>query len=851
MRLRASRTFLVEPLLPPPLEPLKPLVRNLYWTWDTDAVALFERFGRERWERSGHNPIRLLQMTSRAQLEELAGDAGFLAHLARVREAFEGYLGRPPQLEVEGTSGREVVAYFSLEFALTESLPVYSGGLGVLAGDHLKSASDLGLPLVGVGLLYRRGYFRQVLGPDGWQREEYDEIDLASQPLQRQLDDAGQAVTVVVPFEGRQVAAAVWRLDVGQTPLYLLDTDIEPNSGADRAIAAQLYGGDIETRIQQEMLLGIGGVRALHALGMRPAVCHMNEGHSALLGVERIRMLMEETGLSFSEALLPVSAATVFTTHTAVAAGIDLFPPELVRRHLSQYYGGMGLSDREFLGFGRMNPNDDMEPFSMALLGLRLSGYRNGVSKLHRTVSRKLWEGAWSQLPLEQVPIDSVTNGVHLPTWVGPEMSQLFDRYVGLRWRDDPTRSGEWAALVRAPDGELWAARERQRGELVARARAQHRESAARRGLSAIEGETGEVLEPGVLTIGFARRFAGYKRATLLFRDPARLARLVNNPSRPIQFIFAGKAHPRDEPAKQLIREVVAHSREPQFRGRLVVLERYDVELARALVQGCDAWLNTPLRPLEASGTSGMKAVANGSLHISVLDGWWAEAYQPGLGWQVGRERVEDDPEVQDAFDAESLYNLLEYEIGPLFYERDADGLPAQWLERVKASISAFAPAFTTQRMVGEYARRAYGPAAAAWARLRADGGLGARELSAWLKQVREWWPGVEVQEVSDDLAPGAPLQWPVRVVALVEPGRLSPADIDVTLVYGDVTPAGELEGEWVAPMTYESRGSDGLCRYSATFAPDVSGRVGYAVRILPRHPGLRDPLDLGLVHWA
>jgi starch phosphorylase len=848
MRLRASRTFTVEPALPAALEPLRALCRNVYWTWNTDAASLFERLDRRLWERTNHNPVRVLQLMQLADLERLATDHGFIEHLQRVEQAFGRYMARAPQLTVAGTSRRHVIAYFSLEFALTESLPNYSGGLGVLAGDHLKSASDLGLPLVGVGLFYRQGYFQQVLAPDGWQNEEYQDLDTASQPLHRVRDAAGHPLTVAVPIDTHEVRAAVWRVDVGQASLFLLDTDLDENTPEDRRISSRLYGGDIETRIQQEIVLGIGGVRALHAMDLHPAVCHMNEGHSALLGVERIRMLMEETGTSYDEARLPVTAATVFTTHTAVAAGIDLFSPDVVRKYLANYYTRMGLDDRTFIGLGRLNPGDEREPFSMALLGLRLSGFRNGVSQLHRSVSRHLWEGAWPALPFEQVPIEGVTNGVHLPTWVSHDLAGIYDTYVGPGWRDDPVRPEAWQHIHEVPDSELWEARGRQRERLVHRARRQHSETSAHGGGRA---STGEVLDTGVLTVGFARRFAGYKRATLLFRDPERLARIVNSPQRPVQFIFAGKAHPRDEPGKQLIREVVTHSRRPEFRDRLVVLERYDVELARSLVQGCDVWLNTPLRPLEASGTSGMKAVANGALHLSVMDGWWAEAHRPGLGWAIGRDRVDDDPEVQDAFDAESLYSLLEEEVAPAFYDRDADGVPSGWVGRMKRSIAAFAPEFSTHRMVSDYARRAYTPAAERWLELRGDDVRGARELAAWLARVRDAWHEVKVCAVEDDLRDGSATSAVVSVRVQIHPGRLAPADVSVDLVHGRAGPNGELEAEAVTPMAYEGTGEDGVCRYVCAYAPVESGRVGYAVRVLPGHPGLRNAADLGLVHWA
>ena len=841
----------VESVLPAPLEPLRTLAHNLFWTWTTDAAALFERIDREVWAKTGHNPVRLLQLVPVATMNALASDHGFLLHLERVAASFEGYMARPPRADLSGLSSSDTIAYFSLEFALTESLPNYSGGLGVLAGDHLKSASDLGLPFVAVGLLYHQGYFQQALDPDGWQQEEYHAIDLASQPLTRVRDQRGEPLNVSVPFEGRDVCAAIWRLDVGQVPLFLLDTRLEQNLEADREITARLYGGDIELRIQQEMLLGIGGVRALHAIGIQPSVCHMNEGHSALLGVDRIRILMEESGATFEEARVPVSAATTFTTHTAVAAGIDLFPAALVEKHLGHYYTGMGLDAHTFLGLGRSNPDDDTEPFSMALLGLRLSGYRNGVSKLHRSVSRKLWESAWPQLPQEQVPIDSITNGVHLPTWVSHDLGELYDRYLGREWRDEPTREGLWGEVDSIPDEALWQAHERQRERLVYRAREESREVAVRSGTVASSSTLGQALDPRALTIGFARRFAGYKRATLLFRDLERLERLVNNPQRPVQFIFSGKAHPRDEGAKQLIREVLQYSRMPEFRDRLVLLERYDVELARSLVQGCDVWLNTPLRPLEASGTSGMKATANGALHLSVMDGWWWEAYRPGLGWAIGRDSLEDDPEVQDAFDSSSLYDLLENEVTGSFYTRDPDGVPRDWLRRMKLSIREFAPVFNTSRMVAEYERKAYVPAAASWRRLRENNLEAARDQAQWLGRVTAAWDGVQVLSVEDTASDELLAGTVIKVTVRVSSASLRPSDLRIDILHGQADPGGELAAEHESPMSLVEQTEDGNSIFSGTFAPEQGGNVGYAIRILPLHPDLHSPFVTGLAQWA
>ncbi|HNO65161.1 MAG TPA: alpha-glucan family phosphorylase [Tepidiformaceae bacterium] len=845
MRLRASRTFFAEPAMPQPLAGLARIASNLYWTWNTDAAALFARIDPALWDATQHNPVAVLQRTPAETWDELAADEGFIAHLERVSQAFDEYLRREPIVSVPGASASEPIAYFSLEFALTESFPNYSGGLGILAGDHLKSASDLGIPLVGVGLLYHFGYFHQRLGPDGWQQEEYRSIDSSLQPLEPVSLADGSRLRVDIPLDGRTAVAEVWRLQVGKIPLYLLDTDVEPNIPSDRELSGRLYGGDSEMRIAQEVILGIGGVRALKAMGLSPSACHMNEGHSALLGLERTRILMEEAGATFAEARLPVSAATAFTTHTAVAAGIDLFSPDLVMRYLGEYSASMGLAREELLGLGRTNPADENEPFSMAMLGLRLSGFRNGVSKLHRGVSQHLWEAAWPNLPREQAPIDSVTNGVHLPTWVSHDMADLFDRYVGPAWREDPA-SANWSRIDEVPDEELWRIHERERGKLVARARKQHAEALMARGLSASSGSAGQALDARVLTVGFARRFAGYKRATLLFRDPERLAAIVNHAERPVQFIFAGKAHPRDEPAKALIREVVNLSARPEFRDRLVLLEDYDMEIARALVQGCDLWLNTPLRPLEASGTSGMKAFANGALNMSVRDGWWWEAYRPGLGWAVGRAQVDDDPEAQDAFDSNSIYDLFENEVTETFYARDGDGIPREWLRRVKDSIKAFGPVFNTNRMVGEYAARAYAPAVDSWHALTAGNLKRARTLAADLDDIRERWDSVKVTGVTHALTAGV-----AEVTATLETGGLPVESLRVDLIFGSVNEAGDLRAQGEVRLVPVSTGPGGVVTLRGTARFQGSGRLGYTIRVLPQPEGLHDPFAPGLAHWA
>jgi starch phosphorylase len=843
LKVMPTRRFFVEPALPPALEPLRELATNYRWTWDPDTIALFERLDRELWHASGHNPATLLRQVSPDVLDRRAGDARFLEHLASAHARFAAYRARPPQLPVPATPA-EPIAYFSFEFALAESLAMYSGGLGVLAGDHLKSASDLGLPLVGVSLLFREGYFHQTLAADGRQREEYHPVDPYDHAIRPVRDEAGVQIRVAVPFPGRDVWAALWLVQVGSIQLYLLDTRVAENSEADRGIGDRLYGGDADTRIAQEMVLGIGGYRALRALGMRPSVCHMNEGHSSLMAIERTRVAMEEGGASFEEARVAVQAATVFTTHTAVAAGIDLFAPELVTNQLRSYYSRLGLDDRAFLGLGRMDASDDGEPFSMALLGLRMSGFRNGVSRLHGGVSRTLWERAWPGLPAEQVPIGSVTNGVHLPSWVSHQLGALYDRQLGPAWRDDPTGAVDWAGLSAASDHELWDLHVRQRHILVERARHHSRETAARQGLS--RSESGERLDPDVLTIGFARRFAAYKRATLLFRDPDRLAKILNHSERPIQVVFAGKAHPRDEGAKQLIQEVVAHSRRPELRDRLVVLERYDLELARTLVQGCDVWLNTPLRPMEASGTSGMKAVANGALHVSVMDGWWAEAYRPGLGWAIGRANLDDPADVQDAFDAESLYSLLEEEVAPAFYERDSDGVPRTWVAMMKASMTTFAPQYSTHRMVSEYATGSYVPAGLAWRRLTGQGLAGAREAAAHLRRLEAGWPGLRVVSIEggpSDTDASAPL------TVTVATGALSSSDVRVDAVLGAVRDGHMIPTATTALACDET--GEGYARFTGRLAAARGGSHGFAIRVMPNVDSATRPEDSGLVLWA
>lgn len=839
----------IERRLPPELAPLSDLARDLWWSWHPEARELFERLDPQLWEAIGHNPFRLLQLVSDERLRAAAADLGYQAQLQAVAKA-HAYEQAAPFADVfPGRQPNEVVAYFSMEFGLVECLPSYSGGLGVLAGDHLKSANDLRLPLVGVGLLYRAGYFRQKLGPDGTQYELDEPVDVAHHPIEQVNDGAGKPVVVQVPVEDREVAVSVWRLRVGRVPLFLLSTDHPANDPRDRRICDRLYDADLDTRIRQEIVLGIGGIRALRALGLEPAVCHMNEGHSALLALERARGLMEQHGLSFEEAWWAVWSTSVFTTHTAVAAGIDLFPPDLVLRHLGGYFAALGVDAQAVLGLGRTRRDDHGEPFSMALLGLRASAFANGVSRIHGSVSRELWSQAWPNVPVDHVPIGSITNGVHLATWVGPEMAALYDRVTGGRWRSTPADPAAWEPLLAVDDEELWHAHLHQRRRLLEELERRVREEAVARGeLAGVLGRA--TIDPNALIIGFARRFAGYKRATLLFRDPERLARILADPERPVVVVFAGKAHPRDEPAKQLIREVVAMSQRPEFRGRIVMLERYNVHLARLLVQGCDLWLNNPLRPLEASGTSGMKAAANGVLNASVPDGWWPEAYQPGIGWRIGPEEPLE-PEQQDAHDADAIYSLLEEEIVPAYFERSREGIPLQWTAMMKRAIVAIAPRFNTDRMVGEYLQRAYEPAFGRWRRFAADGFEFARELRRWQERVHAAWPDVKVlsveHEVAEDSAGPA-----IRVAAEIFLGKLSAGDVRVDAVGGPADPDGTVTRlAYEAPLRRVAGTAEGVHRYEGILHPSEGGRLAFSVRVVPCHPAVPEPYAWGLVLWA
>ncbi|MBD3161370.1 MAG: alpha-glucan family phosphorylase [Candidatus Eisenbacteria bacterium] len=844
------RAFRVVPNLPERLRPLEDLARNLWWTWNPETAHLFRRLDPDLWEASHHNPVELLGSLTQERLDRLAGDEAVLSSMRRAVDELDEYIERTSWYANSFEAGDEmVVAYFSAEFGLHESLPIYSGGLGVLAGDHLKSSSDLGIPLVAVGLLYRRGYFRQYLSRDGWQQESHPAYDFFRLPLQQEMDGAAPR-KVSVEIAGKLIVAQIWRAQVGRVPLYLLDTDIPENDAEGRELTDELYGGDQTHRIRQEVLLGVGGVRALRALGLQPTVFHMNEGHSAFLAVERIRQGIEQEGLSFDEAIEAVRGSSVFTTHTPVPAGNDTFSSELIREHFASTCARLGISLETLMGLGRIRPDDAAEPFCMTVLALRTSSQANGVSLLHGSVSRKMWEGLYPKVPVEEIPIAHVTNGIHIPSWYSREVARLYSRYLGPRWQEDPRDQDVWSRVNQIPDAELWRARGRLREVLVTYAREKLQSQLRRRGMPhALVRQAEEVLDPDALTICFARRFAVYKRASLLLRDPERLARLVNDPERPVQILISGKAHPADQPGKQIMREIVHLASASRFRHRIVFLEDYDIDVARVLVQGADVWLNTPRRPLEASGTSGMKAIVSGGLHLSVLDGWWNEAYLPEAGWAIGNAEVYESPEVQDQVESEALYDLLEHEVIPLFYDRGADGLPREWIARIKESMKSYCPVFNTNRMVGDYTRRYYRPAHERTVRIGRQVHAGARELASWRRRMEEGWPGVEVLDLETEQG-DLPVGHEMPVRAVVRLGRLAPEDVVVEAVHGEISGGGNLLQTESVPLI-ETERRDGVVVFRGEVACRRTGRRGVSVRVRPV-PRLNpdNPFDANLVTW-
>ncbi len=888
--MRAIRRFTINPALPEQLAPLRGLMLNLRWSWHTETSEVFAAIDPAAWERAGGDPVALLAQVPQERLARLASDRKFLRRLSDASDDLRDYLTSPRWYQSasgrgasgRGASGRgadgqladapAAVAYFSPEFGVTAALPQYSGGLGILAGDHLKAASDLGVPLIGVGLLYRHGYFTQSLSAEGWQVERYPASDPNGLPLTQLRDASGSPARIWVALaDGAALAAQVWIAQVGRVPLLLLDSYVEENEPAMREVTDRLYGGGSEHRLSQELLLGIGGVRAVRAYCAatghpEPDVFHTNEGHAGFLGVERIREYVER-GLGFDEALEMCRAGTVFTTHTPVPAGIDRFPVELVARQFSGQAAEAALPVDRVVALGAETyPGGDPAVFNMAVMGMRLAQRVNGVSKLHGQVSREMFTGLWPGFDTADVPIGSVTNGVHGPTWVAPEIMSLAHGS-----QPAPGDLGDDAAAwdrVAADSGQVWELRRLLRARLIAQARHRLRASWRQRGASDAELIwIDSVLDENVLTIGFARRVPSYKRLTLMLHDPVRLAELLLDPDRPVQIVIAGKAHPADEGGKLLIQQMVKFADDPRVRHRIVFLPDYDMAMARSLVQGCDIWLNNPLRPLEACGTSGMKAALNGGLNLSVLDGWWDEWFDGADGWAIPSADGVSDPARRDELEAAALYDLLGQSVAPLFYDHGPDGQPRRWLEMVAHTLRTLGPLAQATRMVREYVTELYVPAARSSAALAsgkaadanpgasvpasgsADGFGGARELAAWKQRVRAAWPGVRVEHVEaddGDLTPGGRL----TIRASVALGELSPDDVTVEVVFGRAGDADEIISPVCRPLTLDtgSGPAEGVSRYVGYAELGEPGPFGYTVRVLPSNPLLPNPTELGLV---
>ena len=841
-------SFTVRPNIPERLKPLEEIAYNLWLSWHFEAVSLFMRLDYEAWLSSRQNPVRVLGLIPQEKLEQMAQDDSFCAAMDAVYAKFKKYLASDRWYK--GPS-QNAVAYFSMEYGLDEGLPIYSGGLGILSGDHLKAASDLGLPLVGVGLLYRQGYFQQYLNPDGFQLESYPENDWYNMPVRLCTDQKGLPVSVPVDMGAAAVRAQIWEVKVGRTCLYLLDTNIPENDPQSRDITTTLYGGDRDMRIRQEILLGVGGIRALKALGINPAVTHMNEGHSAFLGLERIRMLIQEKKLSFAEALQAVWPANIFTTHTPVPAGNERFSIELMEKYFQKFAKDLDLPWKDFLALGRQNPEDDRESFCMTILALKLSAYANGVSQLHGRVSRSMWQGLWPGLPQEEIPLRSITNGVHPRTWLSHDMVDLLDRYVGPQFSEQPANIGIWELIERVSDEELFRTHERRRERLVAFARFRLKQQLKRRGKTEAEIATAEdALSPYALTIAFARRFAAYKRANFLLKDPERFMRLLSNTEQPIQMIFAGKAHPHDLEGKEMIREIIHFASNPQVRSKIVFLEDYDMTIARYLVAGSDLWLNTPRRPLEASGTSGMKAAINGVLNVSILDGWWDEAYRPDCGWAIGRGEEYTDQRLQDEVEGKALYDLLEREIIPLFYTRGRDGLPREWIKRMKNSMRCIGGQFNDHRMLLEYCDLFYFPALANYQSLWSDDFARVKELSGYMSKLKSAWKQVRVESVSSPKEKIFQVGDKIEIGVRVRSGGLGAEEIRTELYFGNLSSQGSLEAAEGLEMTSQGF-KDGLIDYTTQIQCRKTGRLGYTARVLPKHPFLVHLFIPGFIRWA
>ena len=845
----------VTAVIPNELSKLKDIAYNLWWSWNSDAIDLYREIDLALWEKLGKNPVRFLKEVSQKKLEAKVNDPDYMSRYKGVVEKYEAYMNETDTWFSRNFPDKKdhMVAYFSAEYGLNEVLPIYSGGLGVLSGDHCKSASDLGIPFTAIGLFYKQGYFSQHINADGWQETIFTDLNTSNLPIRPALDQNGSQITIEVELPGRIVFAKIWYVQIGRVKLYLMDTDHEHNNENDRGLTARLYGGDQETRIQQEIFLGIGGSKVLDTLGIKPTVYHMNEGHSAFLGLELIRKLVQNQNLRFDEAKEVVSSSVVFTTHTPVPAGNDVFPLEMIDRYFNHYWPSLVISRHEFLDLGLKI--GDHQNFNMTVLALNLSGQRNGVSELHGAVSRNIFKNVWPEIPEDEIPIGHITNGIHTLTWLSPTIKYLYDKYLDRDWQEKLYEKNVWDKVDDIPAEDLWKSHCVLKTKMIGFVREKLKEQriANNESIERIK-EVDTLLDSNALTIGFARRFATYKRANLIFRDVARIQKILNDPERPVQIIFAGKAHPADAPAHEIIKHINDIAKQEGFHGKVVLVENYNMTLARNLVQGVDIWLNNPRRPLEASGTSGQKVCINGIINFSVLDGWWCEGYNGKNGWAIGDETIYDNEYHQDNADSESIYDILEKQIIPTFFDRNEKGVPEKWVEIMKESIKSNTSLFSTHRMVQDYTNKYYIPLMDRVEKQTLNNFKLASELSNWKKHIEKEWPQVDIipdkqitQLNNKNFISGES----IPIYASVRLGNIEPSSVKVQIYYGDVGNDNTIENPHIVDMQLEEKISDNTYRYTTNITLFEGGEYGYTFRVIPNHPDLLNRFDLPLIRWA
>ncbi|MCD4721751.1 MAG: alpha-glucan family phosphorylase [Desulfobacula sp.] len=850
--MKEVQIYKVYPAIPEPLSFLDYLARNLWWCWNPEAIELFHRIHPAQWEKIGKNPVAFLSHISQRRFDDLSKDESFLGHLGRVKAKFERMFSYVSQIKEFDLDPKETIAYFSMEFGLHESLPLFAGGLGVLAGDHLKASSTLGIPLTGIGLLFREGYFKQFLDHNGWQQETYPFNDMFDLPVQKVKDSSGFEIKIEIPGPEGLITACVWQLKVGKIRLFLLDTDLPENPVIIRDITSRLYASHGEVRVAQEILLGIGGIKILSAMDMFPNISHMNEGHCAFAGLERICIIMDKYDVDFESAFQICKRSCVFTTHTPVAAGHDEFPKELILPYIQPYADKFAISNDELLSWGEPHGMKDTGKFSMFIFGAKLSGYINGVSRLHGQVARTMWQPLWPRRHVEEIPISHITNGVHICSYLSRHKNALFERYLSSDWSNRQGNPNLISRIDNIEDADLWHVHELDRSNLIKKCRdtllAQYERRNAPR---TVLDEVVSVLDHRVLTICFARRFATYKRAGLLLKDIPRLTRLITDEDRPIQLVFAGKAHPNDNEGKDIIKQIVEFARLHNVRHRVVFLENYDINIARYMVQGCDVWLNTPRRPNEACGTSGMKAAANGGLNLSILDGWWCEGFRESRGWSIGNGDAYEDHEYQDEVESQALYNILENDVIPTFYERKRGNPPEKWIKMMKEAMKMAIIDFSSDRMVREYSERFYIPASRNFKLLTQDSAWKAKELALTQSRLISLWSGIRVSTPKLTTEADFIVRDTFRITLEVFLGELTPEEVEVQVYHGKVKSSDHLEGSMAETMWLQETISEGAHIYACTITCSDSGRFGYTARVIPKGDEVLNSHTPGLITWV